>query len=493
MRKPPKPRAGQTGAYWLSKKPGRTGDDDVWHRTWYDRKARQTRRAGLGTVDFHEATLALANWVVANGDGSTDTRPDKVKIERILNYYWHEHAQKLVSAKSAWNGLAYWSEYWARKTVADITAQAQRGFHSWLAAKGLAAGGIDRVISDGRAALNYARKWQIVNDVPHIFLLQTAWDRRARAPMGRPITLVELARLMDAAKSQHMLTYLIIAANTLARPAAILDLRASQYDVSNNVVDLNPPERKQNKKHRPMLPVTPTLKMWLQGRSISNQRYVSYGGSPTKSIKTAWARLRETAGLDARVNPYSIRHGMARELRKRKVPGDQISLFLGHLPKGSDATTSIYAPYDPDYCSEAVAAIEAVMAEVRTHLTVADLDRPIRDVAALARSIPSATKGGIGEAKREEVRRLILAGHTHQEVVLRAKVSSGTVSAIRRDIRHSFSLYRNSGQPKNRRLRATCVPKNDDSANHRLMQAVEKNGGPGGTRTPDQTVMSGQL
>jgi hypothetical protein len=41
------------------------------------------------------------------------------------------------------------------------------------------------------------------------------------------------------------------------------------------------------------------------------------------------------------VTPYSIRHGIAREMRKRKVPKVQISIFLGRLPKDSDATTSI--------------------------------------------------------------------------------------------------------------------------------------------------------
>src|SRR3984957_21001611 len=109
------------------------------------------------------------------------------------------------------------------------------------------------------------------------------------------------------------------------------------------------------------------------------QRYVSYGCGPIKSISHAWELLRIEAGLDERVTPYSIRHGMAREMRKRKVPKEQISIFLGHLPKDSDATTSIYAPYDPEYCSEAAAAIEDVMAEIRKHLKRANTDQPVID------------------------------------------------------------------------------------------------------------------
>ena len=120
-------------------------------------------------------------------------------------------------------------------------------------------GGIDRVLSDGRAALNRAVKWQELASAPDIFLLQTAEDKRSRQPMGRPIVPKEMALLFDAANSRHMLMYLLIATNTLARPAAVLDLRGAQYDSTHALVDLNPPGRKQNKKHRPILAVAPTL------------------------------------------------------------------------------------------------------------------------------------------------------------------------------------------------------------------------------------------
>ena len=119
-------------------------------------------------------------------------------------------------------------------------------------------------------------------------------------------------------------------------------------------------------------------------------------------------------------------------------------MFLGHLPKASDATTSMYAPYEPEYCSEAVAAIEAVMAEVRKHLKRANIDEPTMDAATLAKTTPSKTKAGIGDTKREEVRFLILSGVPHAEVVKRTGVSSGTVSLIRNEIRDMVPLYRNS-------------------------------------------------
>lgn len=254
-------------------------------------------------------------------------------------------------------------------------------------------------------------------------------------------------------------------------------------------LDLNPPGRRQNKKFRPVLPVTPTVLPWLRGDRAPNARYVSYGGAPVDSITHAWRLMREEADLDEKVQPYSIRHGMAREMRKRKVPGEQISLFLGHLPKGSDATTSIYAPYEPDYCAGAVAAIESVMAEVRRHLKRANIDEAELDLAKLAKTIGAKNRRGVGDEKREEVRLLILSGLPHAEVVRRSGVSSGTVSLIRKELREAIPLYRNSES-------GICVPfacRGDASSGFETSQAIENIGGPGWTRTSDQTVMSGRL
>ena len=343
MRRQSDQHLGQIGSYWLSKKPGRDGAEDAWCRTWYDHRTRQTCRISLGTADFSQATLRLAAWVVAN-ERTRKASPDQVLIETVLLNYWNDHAQHLPSAKTQWLGLSYWQEFWTRLTVADITPTEQRRFREWLAKRGTGPSGIDRILSVGRAALNRARKWEEVSDVPHIFGTLTAEAKRAREPKGRPVSPGEIARLLDAARSRHMLTFLLIAANTLARPAAILDLQPAQFDADHCLLDLNPPGRVQNKKFRPILPVTPTLLPWLQRDVGSSGRYVSYRNKPVQSILHMWRLTRDEAGLDRRVTPYSIRHGLARELRKRRVPTEQISLFLGNLPEGSDATTSIYAP-----------------------------------------------------------------------------------------------------------------------------------------------------
>ena|SRR6185437_243105 len=96
---------------------------------------------------------------------------------------------------------------------------------------------------------------------------------------------------------------------------------------------------------------------------------------------------------------------------------------------------------------------------------------------------------GIGTAKREEVRFLILSGLPHREVALRGAVSGGTVSKIRQQLRAEMPLCRNTES-------AVCVSfacREDDDEQSSTGQDIEIIGGPGRIRTCDQAVMSGRL
>ena len=187
---------------------------------------------------------------------------------------------------------------------------------------------------------------------PFVADIETAEDRRVKDPKGRPITVEELAALFDAARHHHVLMFLLLACCTLARPDAILDLTVFQRDPEAGTINLNPAGRRQTKKFRPMVLEAKTLTPWLD--QATAEHFVAWQGKPLKSIKTAWRQLRADAQLDERVTPYSIRHTMARELRRRRVPLEQRQAFLGHLPRGSARTTAIYAPDEPEYLSDAV-------------------------------------------------------------------------------------------------------------------------------------------
>jgi integrase len=172
-----------------------------------------------------------------------------------------------------------------------------------------------------------------------------------------------MAALFEAAKSYHFLMFLMLATNTLARPEAILELQPFQVDLEHRLINLNPAGRKQTKKRRPTVPITETLLPWV--RDVKAPYLVSYGTKTprrVRSIKKAFRLARAAAGLGPDVIPYTIRHTMATELRKRGVPAWEVAGMLGHRV---ERTTEIYAKFDPTYLSAAARAIDDYMRELQ--------------------------------------------------------------------------------------------------------------------------------
>ncbi|TWA71853.1 site-specific recombinase XerD [Azospirillum baldaniorum] len=438
-------KPGYFQGYWLEQKPGR--DSGVWYRTWYDRGSRQVRRQSTGERDFQAAQGVLVGWVLEN-ERSRNAPRDALTVEAVCLRYWGDHAKKRPSAKTAKREIGIITGWWKGATVADITPDTQRRFREELEKSGTGPGGIDRILSTFRAALNHARKNEEVESVPHIHGFRTADELRSRDPKGRPLSMEELAALLDAAQSRHTLMYLVLAIGTLARPAAILDLTAGQHDAAHGILNLNPPGRTQNKKWRPVIPVAPALTPWLDGTAHeATGRYVTYRGKPISSILATFRVARVAAGLDERVTPYSIRHTMAREMRKAGVSTEEIGLFLGHIPQGTSATTLVYAPFEPGYLSAAREVVEAVFQRLGRLTKMELVAKPAVVVGGgHLMSVPTgrAFRHGIGEAKRAEVRRLILEGVPHAEVVRRTGVSGGTVSAIRQALKTEQAVLRAS-------------------------------------------------
>jgi len=336
------------GDYYLSQH--RTSPN--WCATWFDKSSRQTRRASLGTVDFREAQLKLAEWVVKHGE-RRDERPEDVLLDTVWVRYYEHHGSKVRSKEAIRYGLKKWSDYFAGLAVADLTLKRQEAFVEHLKNAGCSAGYINRIFSSGIAALNWAYKHQEITHVPFIQKPPKGGQRQ------RILALEETAALFNAIQHDRLFMYCAIAFNTLARPEAILELQPFQVDFEAGLLDLNPQGRVQTKKHRPVVPLTKTLASCLTG--APGAHYVEWRGRPVKSIQKLFRDTRKRAGLSDDVSPYTIRHTMASQLRKRGVPQWEVQGFMGHKTGG---TTEIYAKYDPSYLSEAARAIDAYFAEL---------------------------------------------------------------------------------------------------------------------------------
>jgi len=140
-------------------------------------------------------------------------------------------------------------------------------------------------------------------------------------PLGRPLKVAELASLLRAAPD-HLRLLLMILIGTACRPEAALELGGEQLDFDDRLIDLNGRGRKQTKKFRPVVKLPEKLASFLAGAPFGP--LVTFRGQPVRKINKAWRALRQAAGLDDTVNPYSIRHTVARWMRQSGVPAWEV-------------------------------------------------------------------------------------------------------------------------------------------------------------------------
>jgi len=230
-----------------------------------------------------------------------------------------------------------------------------------------------------------AYKSDEITTVPHIVTV-------ARGPAReRILSLEEAAALFDAIDQDHMFTFNILMFNTVSRPEAILELTRFQIDLDNRLIKLNPEGRRQTKKIRPTVPITDTLLPYLAAGRMATSHLVTWHDKPIKRLSGSWRKLRARAGLSEDVIPYTIRHTMATEMRKRGVPAWDVAGFLGRKLGGYDST-EIYAKYAPDYLSQAAAAIDDYFVELQA-ITKRQLIIP--QPAVRASCVSNGTSGDI--------------------------------------------------------------------------------------------------
>jgi len=401
-------RLGEIGGYWLSRRP----NSPAWCRTYFDPGKRQVVRVSLGTEDLEQAKLRLAEWVMAHVKAD-HAPPASVPLARLLAHHYEQHGKGLRSGDVIRYSLLRWNEYFKGAVVSEVTPERVRSFVSSMRGEGLSDGYIRRVLADGKAALNRAHREGEILAVPHVDL-QLAPEAEARE---RVATIDEVAALFRAAETDHIRMYLLLAIGTAARPEAILQLTSWQVDCEARLIQLNPSGRRQTKKRRPTVPICDTLLPYLRaapaGHLVRWTPVVPGGGDsaaptkmapvarPLKGIRTPFNRLKARAARRARddatdqarryrrqgnrdaawqaiaagkaraaglmeLTPYTLRHTVATELRRRGVPVWEVAGLLGH--SSGYRTTERYAKFGADHLSAAVRAIDAYFADLLPRL-----------------------------------------------------------------------------------------------------------------------------
>ena len=332
----------QIGEYWLDQREG----SPAYYRCWIE--GARTKRISLGTADLEEAKTALREFFILEHTKTLE-EPAATPLADILKRYQAEHGGKVRSSSHSATAVSYWLDHFNGVSVDELSdVKRQEGFHAALRKRGLKESSIMRVVTTGKAALNRAYKRGELKSVPYILTVKAG----AAEPMGRPMDVAELRRLYSASPP-HLKVFIGWMLGTAARTEAIISLTAAQVEWADGLINLNPAGRPQTKKYRPTVRLIPSLDACrFRGNLVVTK------SAPVQDVKTAWRAARTAAGLDDKVNPYSLRHTAARWMRREGVSEWDTATQLGHRRPG---VTERYTAYDPAYLKGAGEALDKLV------------------------------------------------------------------------------------------------------------------------------------
>jgi integrase len=309
-----------------------------------------TTRASLGTDDPGLASKLYAEWCLKNVTAEK-VPTTEVYVEGLMAQFYTQEAKYFPSKYSYKSALAYCSEHLSGVTLKAFGKRRQEEFVATLRKDGLTDGTIGRIMGAIGRAVKRSYEYGEIAEKPYILAIQS------KNPRTRILSDDEAREILKHANTVNDKRYLLLAFNTGARPQAIIDLTKAQFDFKRNLLDLNPPGRKQNpKKYRPTIPLSKTLSTYCQ----------DFKEGPIFVVQKDQVKLTSSRYIAERLEPnfpegctlYTIRHTVATELRTKGVPESEISALLGHQPPGVSRVTLDYAKYRPEFMRKAADAID---------------------------------------------------------------------------------------------------------------------------------------
>ncbi len=207
-----------------------------------------------------------------------------------------------------------------------------------------------------RDAISYAKKkrWITPHDVPYI-------PRPSKPePRDRWLNEKEIVRLLTAASAQphlHLAIHLMLA--TAGRVTAVLELTWDRVNFKESWIDLRTKDTGTKRKKRAKVPMTSGLRRVLQAAKphASCKHVIEWHGRPVLSIKTAFKKAAERAGLED-VSPHIMRHTAAVRMAAAGCPMERIAAYLGHSDPA--VTRRVYAKFAPDHLRKEAKAVDLI-------------------------------------------------------------------------------------------------------------------------------------
>ena len=305
-----------------------------WAAVW--RSNGRTNRRSLLTADRDEAERRLKDLRIQRpGDTITDAVTLYLDEKR-------DRARSFLSIESAWRAL---KPHFGHLRPDQVSRELCRSYAKMRRIGGVSDGTIIKDLGVLKAALNWAGKGAAA-----------VWDMpSAPPPRDRYLTKDEVDRLLEAAELPHIRLFILLAYSTAGRASAVMELTWDRVDLDRKQIRLAKGDGRR--KGRATVPMNDRLLAALTEahKARTCEHVVEWGGGPVKSVKRAFARAADIAGL-ADISPHVLRHSAAVHMVEAGLSFPEVAQYLGHTSPA--ITFKVYGRYSPTHLRKAAQALE---------------------------------------------------------------------------------------------------------------------------------------
>jgi integrase len=360
---------GSSGEYQLGKLGGRYVV--TWWETEAGKRSRKRFRLPVDAKRPQAEGIAALNQFIRAREASLDANRGDFTIAELFDRYvddLRKNGKRNDNQKWIWKSLG---PKFGPLLPADIESpvivegEERTICHEYameLARQGLARDTIWDRLSCLRTALNWAKKRNLIDQVPYV------WVPAKGKPRDIIWTEEEIIRLLASCESPHVRLFILIAIATGARKTAILQLLWERVDFERRMIDFrDTAERsileKRRIKGRAVVEFGDAVGIALMEAKDAalTDHVIEFNGKPVGNIKKGLAAAIKRAGLKQfGAGAHVIRHSAATWLADESVDMRKIQKMLGH--KDMKTTETIYAKYRRGFLTENANIIDLKLA-----------------------------------------------------------------------------------------------------------------------------------
>jgi integrase len=329
--------------------------------TWIIRDGSKQIRTQCGPHDRAAAEQRLADYIAAKYQPARQRGrdPASVSIADALNIYMTDVSPRVASAAELGQRVTALLKFFGARKLDEINGALCRAYAEARGSQSMAR----RELEDLRAAINHHRREGLCNAIVEVVLPPKASSRErwlTRSEAARVIRAawryreVQKGKETDRRSRQHVARFILVGLYTGTRSSAICGaairpaIGRGHVDLESGLFYRRAPGARETKKRQPTIRLPDRLlahmRRW-ERIGVARTSVVEFGGGPVKSVRKAFARAAEDAGLEG-VTPHVLRHtAVTWAMQNGADPYDAADFFGMTM----DMLMRVYGHHHPDH------------------------------------------------------------------------------------------------------------------------------------------------